>query len=115
VQKVALCKGSGVLSKGTLIHSLTERKDTFLQHPSFASGDTPPLTIPAAQEHYANFAIATVICPATDLYLAGDPAATPTPIPAVENTLSIWAMGRGTINVELLVVEIHDANGAPPS
>jgi hypothetical protein len=113
IQAVALCKGSGADSKGTVIHDLTQRKDTFLQHPSFASGDDPPLTIPAASEHYASFAMATIICPEDDLTLPGDPEADP-PVPDIDNTLSIWAKGRGTIDAELVIVELHNPIGDAP-
>jgi hypothetical protein len=113
IQAVALCKGSGDDSKGIVIHDLTQRKDTFLQHPSFASGDDPPLTIPAASEHYASFAMATIICPEDDLTLPGDPEADP-PVPDIDNTLSIWAKGRGTIDAELVIMELHNPIGDAP-
>lgn len=114
VQAVAICRGSGAASKGVLIHPLTLRKDAFLQHPTFASGDDPPLTIPACLEHYASFAIATIICPRTDLTLPGDPEAEP-PTEDIENTLSVWARGRGTISAELVILELHNLVGDPPT
>jgi hypothetical protein len=100
MQEVALCKGSGSGSKGTTIHPLCLRKWSCLQTPAFQSGDTPPISIPANTDNAASFAMATLIVPSSDL---------------TNNTLSVWARGRGVIDAELVIVELHDPAYEVPS